>query len=177
MLICEHACFFCSCICLSYCKVIACLTFFLANKTSPSPSFSDGRDDWTLLDNDNEPNSPPPAAALNQPPQATSIMAASNSGGKFGGKFAKMWKSVKRSPTDSGPVSGPSGREVGSRKAVYNLDGQTCFKCKVVSKDVLGVMHGVTVTMPAFPACHQCCYAGLSLVWGLNLLALVCGIF
>ena len=36
---------------------------------------------------------------------------------------------------------------------------------------------GVTVSMSAFLACHQCYYAGSSLVWGLNLWAVVCGIF
>ena len=40
-----------------------------------------------------------------------------------------------------------------------------------------GTTHGVTVSMSAFLACHQCYCAGLSLVWGLNLRALVCGIF
>ena len=35
---------------------------------------------------------------------------------------------------------------------------------------------GVTVSMSAFLACHQCYSAGLSLAWGLNLRALVCGI-
>ena len=36
---------------------------------------------------------------------------------------------------------------------------------------------GVTVNMSAFLACHQCYCAGSSLAWGLNLLAVVCGIF
>ena len=36
---------------------------------------------------------------------------------------------------------------------------------------------GVTVSMSAFLACHQCYCAGSSLAWGLNLRALVCGIF
>ena len=36
---------------------------------------------------------------------------------------------------------------------------------------------GVTGSMSAFLACHQCCCAGLSLARGLNLWALVCGIF
>ena len=40
-----------------------------------------------------------------------------------------------------------------------------------------GVMRGVTVGMSAFLACHQCYCAGSSLTWGLNLLAVVCGIF
>ena len=36
---------------------------------------------------------------------------------------------------------------------------------------------GVTVSMSAFLACHQCCCAGSSLAWGLKLRAVVCGIF
>ena len=36
---------------------------------------------------------------------------------------------------------------------------------------------GVTVSMSAFLACHQCYCAGSSLAWGLNLQAVVCGIF
>ena len=36
---------------------------------------------------------------------------------------------------------------------------------------------GVTVSMSAFLACHQCYCAGSSLAWGLNLRAIVCGIF
>ena len=40
-----------------------------------------------------------------------------------------------------------------------------------------GGMRGVAVTLSAFLACHKCYYAGLSLTWGLNLWALVCGIF
>ena len=36
---------------------------------------------------------------------------------------------------------------------------------------------GVTISMSAFPACHQCYCEGSSLAWGLNLRAVVCGIF
>ena len=36
---------------------------------------------------------------------------------------------------------------------------------------------GVAVSMSAFLACHQCYCAGSSLAWGLNLSAVVCGIF
>ena len=36
---------------------------------------------------------------------------------------------------------------------------------------------GVTVSMSAFLACHQCYCAGSSLAWGLNLRAVVCGVF
>ena len=35
----------------------------------------------------------------------------------------------------------------------------------------------VTVGTSAFLACHQCYCAGPSLAWGLNLWAVVCGIF
>ena len=40
-----------------------------------------------------------------------------------------------------------------------------------------GATRGVTVSMSAFLACHQCYCAGSSLAWGLNLWAVVCGIF
>ena len=40
-----------------------------------------------------------------------------------------------------------------------------------------GPTRGVTVSTSAFLACHQCCCAGSSFAWGLNLRALVCGIF
>ena len=60
-------------------------------------------------------------------------------------------------------------------------------KDKGINKDAQGntiystswilVRHGVTVSMSAFLACHQCYCAGSSLAWGLNLRALVCGIF
>ena len=40
-----------------------------------------------------------------------------------------------------------------------------------------GATRGVTVSMSAFLTCHQCYCAGSSLAWGLNLRALVCGIF
>ena len=36
---------------------------------------------------------------------------------------------------------------------------------------------GVTVSMSDFLACHQCYRTGSSLAWGLNLRAVVCGIF
>ena len=42
---------------------------------------------------------------------------------------------------------------------------------------VIGEIRGVTVSMSAFLACHQCYCAGSSLAWGLNLRAVVCGIF
>ena len=40
-----------------------------------------------------------------------------------------------------------------------------------------GATCGATVSMSAFLACHQCYCAGSSLAWGLNLRAVVCGIF
>ena len=42
---------------------------------------------------------------------------------------------------------------------------------------VIGATRGVTVSMSAFLACHQCYCADSSLAWGLNLRAVVCGIF
>ena len=49
-----------------------------------------------------------------------------------------------------------------------------------VASNLFGVRletRGVMVSMSAFLACHQCYCAGSSLAWGLNLRALVCGIF
>ena len=40
-----------------------------------------------------------------------------------------------------------------------------------------GATRGVTVSMSAFLACHQCDCAGSSLAWGWTLRAVVCGIF
>ena len=40
-----------------------------------------------------------------------------------------------------------------------------------------GATGGVTVSMSTFLACHQCYCAGSSLAWGLNLRAVVHGIF
>ena len=57
------------------------------------------------------------------------------------------------------------------------------FEFKIVATDSRklrvkrGVTCDVTVSMSAFLACHQCYCAGSSLVWGLNLRAVVCGIF
>ena len=42
---------------------------------------------------------------------------------------------------------------------------------------VIAATRGVTVSMSAFLACHQCHCAGSSLAWGLNLWTVVCGIF
>ena len=42
---------------------------------------------------------------------------------------------------------------------------------------IFGATRGVTVSMSAFLACHHCYCAGSSLAWGLNLRAVVCGIF
>ena len=47
-----------------------------------------------------------------------------------------------------------------------------------MSREVaLKATRGVTVSMSAFLACHQCYWAGSSLAWGLNLRAVVCSIF
>ena len=42
---------------------------------------------------------------------------------------------------------------------------------------ILGATRGVMASTSAFLAYHQCYCVGLSLAWGLNLQALVCGIF
>ena len=42
---------------------------------------------------------------------------------------------------------------------------------------LLGATRSVTVSMSAFLAFHQCYCAGSSPAWGLNLRAVVCGIF
>ena len=41
----------------------------------------------------------------------------------------------------------------------------------------VGATRGVTVSTSAFLACHKCYCAGSSLAWGLNIRAVVCGIF
>ena len=41
----------------------------------------------------------------------------------------------------------------------------------------VGATGGVTVSMSAFLTCLQCYCVGLSLAWGLNLRAVVCGVF
>ena len=43
--------------------------------------------------------------------------------------------------------------------------------------DLKGATRGVMVSMSAFLAYHQCYCEGSSLAWGLNLRAVVCGIF
>ena len=40
-----------------------------------------------------------------------------------------------------------------------------------------GATRGLTVSTSVFLVCNQCCSLDLSLAWGLNLWALVCGIF
>ena len=50
-------------------------------------------------------------------------------------------------------------------------------QCNPLSVTKVGATRGVTVSMSAFLACHQCYCAGSSLAWGLNLRALVCGFF
>ena len=61
-----------------------------------------------------------------------------------------------------------------------NCTGATCahvletVRCTVRT---LWATHGVTVSMSAFLACHQCYCAGSSLAWGLNFRAVVSGIF
>ena len=55
-------------------------------------------------------------------------------------------------------------------------------RCKVAARERAGhgeegATRGVAVSMSAFLACHQCYCAVSSLVWGLNLQAVVCDIF
>ena len=47
----------------------------------------------------------------------------------------------------------------------------------VIITIIIGATRGVAVSMSAFLACHQCYCAGSSFAWGLNLRAVVCGIF
>ena len=60
---------------------------------------------------------------------------------------------------------------------VVSILDECCEKITDLFKNVQVVMHGVMVSMSAFLACHECHCAGLSLGWGLNLRASVCGIF
>ena len=56
-------------------------------------------------------------------------------------------------------------------------DNYVCITVCTMWQDLVGAMRGVTVSMSAFLACHQCYCMGSSLAWGLNLRAVVCGIF
>ena len=62
---------------------------------------------------------------------------------------------------------------------VIQLWKNCCCPAKKVRRWLLHeeATRGVTVSMFAFLACHQCYCAGSSLAWGLNLRAVVCGIF
>ena len=57
----------------------------------------------------------------------------------------------------------------------------TCLRYYLLRSTVpvvsFGATRGVTVSISAFLASHQCYCAGSSLAWGLNLRAVVCGIF
>ena len=55
----------------------------------------------------------------------------------------------------------------------FVVASQTCPQTMYV----VGATRGVTVSMSAFLTCHQCYCAGSSLAWGLNIRAVVCGIF
>ena len=61
------------------------------------------------------------------------------------------------------------------RRLLYN------YLLRIIShvtlRQIDGATRGATVSTSAFQACHQCYCAGLSLAWGLNLRALVWGIF
>ena len=64
--------------------------------------------------------------------------------------------------TDTGFCSCINPSKTSVKFTKYHRDSLTC---------------GVMVSMFAVLACHQCYCAGSSLIWGLNLWALVCGIF
>ena len=73
-----------------------------------------------------------------------------------------------------------SGMTVSVSFPVYrNVSDEQCLPLLSILKGCtsLGATSGVTVSMSAFLACHQCYCAGSSLAWGLNLQAVVCGIF
>ena len=55
--------------------------------------------------------------------------------------------------------------------------GLNPLACTTALSGTKGATRGVTVSMSAFLACHQCYCAGSSLTWGLNFQAVVCGIF
>ena len=65
------------------------------------------------------------------------------------------------------------------RYCIASMDVSCC--CKDISHGFIlylfGATRGVTVSISALLACHQCYCAGSSLAWGLNLQAVVCGIF
>ena len=54
--------------------------------------------------------------------------------------------------------------------------GMTAVKCHEAPTHDRAT-RGVTASMSAVLACHQCYCTGSSLAWGLNLRAVVCGIF
>ena len=66
---------------------------------------------------------------------------------------------------------------------LYNDDTRarhvSCFQTsnRVQGHFLKDMTCGVTVSMSVFLACHQCYCAGSSLVWGLNLRAVICGTF
>ena len=61
---------------------------------------------------------------------------------------------------------------------MHRLDlGLYSHPTEILGNGVMGTTRGVTVSMSAFLACHQCYCAGSSLAWGLNLRAVVYGIF
>ena len=66
----------------------------------------------------------------------------------------------------------PSERQLRMSGCLWCLFGRMCsFSVQN------GATRGVTVSMSAFLACHQCYCAGSSLAWDLNLRAVVCDIF
>ena len=71
------------------------------------------------------------------------------------------------------------GRKLGYLERTPRRDSMKHPMLRLLPHKVLphGATRGVTVSMSVFLACHQCYCAGSSLAWGLNLWAVVCGIF
>ena len=116
-------------------------------------------------------------------PSADPIMPSAWQGSHWSANFLSHWydstPKKSRRKRDSNP--GPSALEadvlpLGQRGGT--LVGEA-LEYKFQANDMTwpGATRGVTVSMSAFLACHQCCCAGLSLAWGLNRRAVVCGIF
>ena len=122
-----------------------------ANKLSPPSSpLAEGKDDWTVLDHDNEPTSLSPVSTMQSSLQATSPPATTNSGNKLGGKISstftfKMFRPGRRAQSDSGSVLS---KDQGSRRNVQQPEIQTCYKCKVVR--VVWIVSRYRIGFPCF---------------------------
>ena len=89
------------------------------------------------------------------------------------GNMADAWDGLKTLKGEKKDMS--SGSHMTTEEQVKFSNELNDFYCRF-ERDGLGE-DGVTVCMSAFLACHQCYCAGSSLAWGLNLRAVVCGIF